>query len=164
VLERIAPLIPALVERDYDSMTNLRSGPGLERAFRSLPTTESTGASVIFFDIVGLSAYNHERGTPEADRLIRHIAKILRPPQVPEAAISARLGGGHFACLLPRHDAERFAARVKAGTAGPRDESSTVRPRSVAETAADLIAGRENMRDLKARSETITSRPAQEMT
>jgi EAL domain-containing protein (putative c-di-GMP-specific phosphodiesterase class I)/GGDEF domain-containing protein len=106
LLERIAPLIPALVERDYDSMTNLRSGPGLERAFRSLPTTESSGASVIFFDIVGLSAYNRERGAPEADRLIRHIAKILRPPQVPEAAISARLGGGHFACLLPRHDAE----------------------------------------------------------
>src|SRR5262245_14043359 len=106
LLDRIAPLVPALVERDYDSMTNLRSGPGLERAFRSLPTTESSGASVIFFDIVGLSAYNRERGAPEADRLIRHIAKILRPPQVPEAAICARLGGGHFACLLPRHDAE----------------------------------------------------------
>ena len=34
--------------------------------------------------------------------------------------------------------------------------SSTIRPRSVAETAADLIAGRENMRDLKARSETMS--------
>jgi len=56
---------------------------------------------------------------------------------------------------LPRHDAERFAARIKAGTAGPRDESNAVRPRSVPDAASDLIAGRENMRDLKARSEAM---------
>jgi 5,5'-dehydrodivanillate O-demethylase len=55
---------------------------------------------------------------------------------------------------LPRHDAERFATRVKAGTAGPRDASEAP-PRSVADAAADLIAGRENMRDLKARSDTM---------
>jgi len=149
LLERIAPLIPALVERDYDSMTNLRSGPGLERAFRSLPTTESTGASVIFFDIVGLSAYNHERGTPEADRLIRHIAKILRPPQVPEAAISARLNGGHFACLLPRHDAEaaqEVARRVCESASKQTSSKRSTDPRvelrsgvaSVTPTAAGL--------------------------
>ena len=55
---------------------------------------------------------------------------------------------------LPRRDAERFAARLKAGTAGPRDEA--VRPaRPVADAVADLIAGRENMRDLKAHSETM---------
>jgi len=149
LLERIAPLIPALVERDYDSMTNLRSGPGLERAFRSLPTTESTGASVIFFDIVGLSAYNHKRGTPEADRLIRHIAKILRPPQVPEAAISARLNGGHFACLLPRHDAEaaqEVARRVCESASKQTSSKRSTDPRvelrsgvaSVTPTAAGL--------------------------
>src|SRR4029453_16266945 len=130
-------------------MTNLRSGPGLERAFRSLPTTESTGASVIFFDIVGLSAYNHERGTPEADRLIRHIAKILRPPQVPEAAISARLGGGHFACLLPRHDAEaaqEVARRVCESASKQTSSKRSTDPRvelrsgvaSVTPTAAGL--------------------------
>ena len=116
LLERINPLIPALIERDYDSMTNLRSAAGLERALRSLPTTEASGASVIYFDIVGLSAFNRERGTPEADRLIRHVAKLLRPPQLPEAAIGARLDGGHFACLLPRQDAEaaeEFARRVR---------------------------------------------------
>ena len=132
LLERIGPLIPALVERDYDSMTNLRSAAGLERAMRSLPTTESTGASVIFFDIVGLSAYNRERGAPEADRLIRHVAKILRPPQLPEAAISARLGGGHFACLLPRADAEsahELAQRIceAAGKQNPSKRSTDPR-------------------------------------
>jgi EAL domain-containing protein (putative c-di-GMP-specific phosphodiesterase class I)/GGDEF domain-containing protein len=132
LLERISPLIPTLVERDYDSMTNLRSAAGLERAMRSLPTTESTGASVIFFDIVGLSTYNRERGAPEADRLIRHVAKILRAPQLPEAAISARLGGGHFACLLPRHDAElaqEVAQRVReaAGKQNPAKRSTDPR-------------------------------------
>ena len=132
LLERIGPLIPALVERDYDSMTNLRSAAGLERALRSLPTTESTDASVIFFDIVGLSTYNRERGAPEADRLIRHVAKILRPPQLPEAAISARLGGGHFACLLPRHDAEaaqEVAQRIReaAGKQNPSKRSTDPR-------------------------------------
>ncbi|HEY7377418.1 MAG TPA: GGDEF domain-containing protein [Steroidobacteraceae bacterium] len=129
LLERISPLIPAIIERDYDSMTNLRCAAGLERALRSLPTTESNTASVIYFDIVGLAAYNHERGAPEADRLIRHVAKLLRPPQLPEAAIAARLSGGHFACLLPRHDAEaaeEVARRVReaAGTASSSKRST----------------------------------------
>ena len=118
LLERIGPLIPALIERDYDPMTSLRSAAGLERAARVLSPAASsnTPASVIFFDIVGLSAYNRERGGPEADRLIRHVAKLLRPPQLPEEAISARIDGGHFACLLPRHDAEaaeEIAERVR---------------------------------------------------
>ena len=148
LLERIGPLIPALVERDYDSMTNLRSAAGLERAMRSLPTTESTGASVIFFDIVGLSAYNRERGAPEADRLIRHVAKILRPPQLPEAAISARLGGGHFACLLPRTDAEsahELAQRIceAAGKQNPSKRSTDPRVelRSGVATVTPTAAG-----------------------
>ena len=34
--------------------------------------------------------------------------------------------------------------------------SNAARPCSVADAAADLIAGRENMRDLKARSETMS--------
>jgi 5,5'-dehydrodivanillate O-demethylase len=76
--------------------------------------------------------------------------RAWRVPRDDDSAIRFNLDA------LPRHDAERFAARVKAGTAGTRDESSTVRPRSVTETAADLIAGRENMRDLKARSETMS--------
>ncbi len=99
-------------------MTNLRSAAGLERAARVLSPAASsnTSASVIFFDVVGLSAYNRERGGPEADRLIRHVAKLLRPPQLPEEAISARIDGGHFACLLPRQDAEEaeeIAERVR---------------------------------------------------
>jgi EAL domain-containing protein (putative c-di-GMP-specific phosphodiesterase class I)/GGDEF domain-containing protein len=132
LLERISPLIPAIVERDYDSMTNLRSAAGLERALRSLPKTEAHTACVIYFDIVGLGAYNRERGAPEADRLIRHVAKLLRPPQLPEAAIAARLDGGHFACLLPRHDAEaseEIARRVReaAGKESPSKRSTDPR-------------------------------------
>ena len=74
--------------------------------------------------------------------------RAWRVPRDDDSAIRFNLDA------LPRHDAERFTARVKAGTAGPRDEA--VRPpRPVADAAADLIAGRENMRDLKARSETI---------
>jgi len=76
--------------------------------------------------------------------------RAWRVPRDDDSAIRFNLDA------LPRHDAERFAARIKAGTAGPRDESDAFRPpRAVADAAADLIAGRENMRDLKARSETM---------
>ena len=111
LLERIGPLIPTLIERDYDPMTSLRSAAGLERAARVLipAAGANVSTSVIYCDIVGLSSYNRDRGGAEADRLIRHVAKLLRPPQLPDDAISARIDGGHFACLLPGHDAEMAA-------------------------------------------------------
>ncbi len=117
LLERVTPLIPTLIERDYDSMTNLRSAAGLERAFRYLLTAGTAGAvaSVIFVDIAGFSAANRELGPPTADRLIRRVAKLLRAPQIPADAFSARLAGGHFACFLPRtskEEAERIAGQI----------------------------------------------------
>jgi EAL domain-containing protein (putative c-di-GMP-specific phosphodiesterase class I)/GGDEF domain-containing protein len=149
LLERLSPLMPALIERDYDSLTNLRSAAGLERALRSFPTTESSGASVIFFDLVGLGAYNRDRGAAEADRLIRDVAKLLRPPQLPEGTICARLGGGHFACLLSRQHAENaedIARRVReaSGKQNQSKRSTDTRPElcsgiaAVAPTAAGL--------------------------
>lgn len=121
LLERVCPLIPALFERDYDVMTNLRSAAGLERAFRCSLTAGSNGAtaSVMFVDIAGFSATNRELSPPIADRLIRRVAKLLRPPLIPEDAFSARLGGGHFACFLPRtslEDAERTAGEIRAAS------------------------------------------------
>jgi EAL domain-containing protein (putative c-di-GMP-specific phosphodiesterase class I)/GGDEF domain-containing protein len=119
LLERLAPLIPTLIDRDYDAMTNLRSGAGLERAVRCVvsgPVGAATMSSVIFVDIAGFSAANRELGAPIADRLIRRVAKYLRPPLVPENAFSARLDGGHFAVFVPRlgkDDAERIAEQIR---------------------------------------------------
>ncbi|MGH8311381.1 MAG: diguanylate cyclase domain-containing protein, partial [Steroidobacteraceae bacterium] len=117
LLERVGPMIPTLIERDYDSMTNLRSAAGLERALRCLLTAGHTGSvgSVIFADIARLSAANRELGPPVADRLIRRVSKLLRPPLIPADAFSARLSGGHFACFLPRRskdEAERIAEQI----------------------------------------------------
>jgi EAL domain-containing protein (putative c-di-GMP-specific phosphodiesterase class I)/GGDEF domain-containing protein len=119
LLERLAPLVPTLIERDYDAMTNLRSAAGLERAFRCLlagPSSNGAVSSVIFVDIAGLSAANRALSPPIADRLIRRASKLLRPPVLPENAFSARLAGGHFACFLPRmgkDDAERVAEQIR---------------------------------------------------
>lgn len=119
LLERVSPLIPTLIERDYDAMTNLRSAAGLERAFRCLvgsPSNNGATSSVIFVDIAGFSAANRQLSPPIADRLIRRVSKLLRPPLLPENAFSARLAGGHFACFLPRtgkDDAERMAEQIR---------------------------------------------------
>lgn len=117
MLERVSPLIPTLLDRDYDSMSNLRSAAGLERSFRHLHAAGTTGvvASVIFIDIAGFSAANRELGPAIADRHIRRVAKLLRPPLVPAEAIAARLEGGHFACFLPRvgtDEAERLGEKI----------------------------------------------------
>jgi EAL domain-containing protein (putative c-di-GMP-specific phosphodiesterase class I)/GGDEF domain-containing protein len=130
LLERLSPLIPTLIERDYDAMTNLRSAAGLERAFRSQlngPASNGALSSVIFVDIVGFSAANRQLTPPIADRLIRRVAKYLRPPLVPENAFSARLAGGHFACFLPRtgkDDAERMADDIRAASKKAEDGAS----------------------------------------
>ncbi len=119
LLERVSPLIPTLIERDYDAMTNLRSAAGLERAFRCLvasPANAGATSSVIFVDITGFSAANRQLTPPIADRLIRRVSKLLRPPLLPENSFSARLAGGHFACFLPRtgkDDAERMAEQIR---------------------------------------------------
>lgn len=117
LLERIAPLMHAVVERDYDLLTDLRSSAGLEQATRQILPPDSTApAAVVFVDIAGLGEINARLEPDAADRVIRRVAKLLRPPQVPEAAICARLTGGRFACLLPRHDvdgAEQIAARIR---------------------------------------------------
>ena len=117
LLERVSPLIPTLMDRDYDSMTNLRSSAGLERAFRHLLSTGGAGAvaSVVFIDIAGFTAANRELGPAIADRHIRQVSKLLRPPLIPADAIAARLDGGHFACFLPRastDEAERLAEKI----------------------------------------------------
>lgn len=150
LLESVSPLVPTLIERDYDSMTNLRSAAGLERAFRHLLATGAAGtaASVIFVDIVGFSAANRELGPPVADRLIRRVAKLLRPPQVPADAFSARLAGGHFACFLPRagqEGAERIAEQIRGAahrSAGSRHRNhSGIELRTGVADVAPTVAG-----------------------
>lgn len=117
LLERIAPLLRTVVERDYDVLTDLRSGAGLEQAARQvLPADGTPPSHVILIDIVGLSEINARLGFDAADRVIRRVAKQLRPPAIPGNALCARLSGGRFACLLPRRDledAEEIATRIR---------------------------------------------------
>jgi diguanylate cyclase (GGDEF)-like protein len=117
LLERIAPILQTVVERDYDLLTHLHSAAGLEQATRQvLPPDSTAPATVVFVDIDRLSEINSRLDADAADRLIRRVGKLLRPPQVPQGTISARLSGGHFGCLLPRHDldgAEEVATRIR---------------------------------------------------
>jgi EAL domain-containing protein (putative c-di-GMP-specific phosphodiesterase class I)/GGDEF domain-containing protein len=151
LLERLSPLIPTLIERDYDAMTNLRSASGLDRAFRSLlsgPNANQLVSSVIFVDIVGFSAANRQLTAPIADRLIRRVSKLLRPPLLPENAFSARLSGGHFACFLPRtgkDDAERMADEIRAASKksseGPQKANAGIELKTGVAEVAPTVAG-----------------------
>jgi EAL domain-containing protein (putative c-di-GMP-specific phosphodiesterase class I)/GGDEF domain-containing protein len=127
LLERIGPLIPTLIDRDYDSMTTLRSAAGLERAFRHLLATGGVGtvASVIFVDIAAFTAANRELGPAIADRHIRRVSKLLHAPLLPAGSLAARLEGGHFACLLPRtttDEAEYVAGQIRRSARKPLTE------------------------------------------
>ncbi len=117
LLERVAPLMQAVVDRDYDALTQLRSAASFERTARELlPADGAPASSIICVDIEGLSEINARLDADAADRVIRRVAKLLRPPQVPEGTLCTRLAGGRYACLLPRRDleeAERIAERIR---------------------------------------------------
>jgi len=119
LLERVAPLLHAVVDRDYDTLTSLRTPTNFEQAARQvLPVDGTPPASVICIDIEGLGEINERLDADAADRVIRRVAKLLRPPQVPASALCARLAGGRFACLLTKCDideAERVAERIRDG-------------------------------------------------
>ena len=112
LLERIAPVLRALADRDYDSLTALRNPASFEQAARRmLPADGVPASSLIVVDIAGLGEINHKLGANAGDRVIGRVAKLLRPPRVPQGTLSSRQSGGRFACLLPRRDAEE-AERV----------------------------------------------------
>lgn len=152
LLERIAPLAYALVDRDYDALTSLHTLAGFEQAARRvLPADGTPPASVICVDIEGLGEINARLDGDAADRVIRRVAKLLRTPQVPASTISARLAGGRFACLLPKcelEEAERVAERIREAArklAAARDKRAMeVRLRT---GVAVVLAGANGLRD-----------------
>ncbi len=119
LLERVAPLLHAMVDRDHDTLTSLRTATSFEQAAQQvLPVDGTPPASVICIDIEGLGEINARLDADAADRVIRRVAKLLRPPQVPANALCARLAGGRFACLLTKCDideAESVAERIREG-------------------------------------------------
>jgi diguanylate cyclase (GGDEF)-like protein len=139
LLERTVPLVQMLIDRDFDSMTDLRSIASLERAVRERQRTSDTSAMrVVFVDIRGLAGINASLGPDSADRVIRRVAKMLRPPVVPEESLRARIGGGHFAVLLTRcddEDAERVATKIREAA------SRVLISREASQPGVELVTG-----------------------
>src|SRR5688572_26102827 len=91
LLERIAPVLRALADRDYDGLTALRNPASFEQASRPmLPADGVPASSLIVVDIEGLGEINRKLGANAGDRVIARVAELLRPPRVPQGTLCSR--------------------------------------------------------------------------
>ena len=103
----------------HDGLTDLFN----HRAFVETLGTEIDRArridgpvSLIMADIDNFKRYNDAHGHPQGDRLLRHIARILRE-NTRQRDIVARYGGEEFVIILPvtgRYGARRVAESIRA--------------------------------------------------
>jgi diguanylate cyclase (GGDEF)-like protein/PAS domain S-box-containing protein len=118
---------------DHDPLTGLLNRRRFEHELeRHVATGQRYGAegAVIVLDVDGFKRVNDTRGHAAGDRLIAHVAAVLRA-RLRGTDLVARLGGDEFAILLPK--ADRAGAEVVA-----RSLFETVR--AAASAAADGAA------------------------
>jgi len=112
--------VGALLESQYDLATGLLTRNAFEQDVRRVwgagPDATAPAAhnhSLIYFDIDRLHDINDVLGFAFGDEAIVRIAELLRPPALPQDAITSRIGGDSFIVYLPGHDAEQAAARAQ---------------------------------------------------
>ena len=119
--EREERLVAELTRQaDVDPLTGLATRRVLDRATRRALETPAPGGHVLLLvDVDRFKAVNDGHGHPAGDRVLVHVAALLRQ-EVPAGGLVARLGGDELAVLLPgrRTDdaggcAERFRRRLR---------------------------------------------------
>jgi diguanylate cyclase (GGDEF)-like protein len=86
------------VTLEFDPTTGHLSRRGLRTAFAQ--RVKGWGA-LILADLDGLRTLNHTRGIVAGDDVVNAFSRLLRPPQLPEGTLVARLEGGKFALFVP---------------------------------------------------------------
>lgn len=111
LVERVAELEQIA---DTDTLTPLANRRCFLRELQRVARQVSRyghSAAVLFIDVDGLKTINDTYGHSTGDRVLVHVARILRE-RVRATDMVARIGGDEFGVLLERVDAE--AAREKA--------------------------------------------------
>ena len=102
----------ALVAAQFDLMTGLYTRDGLEQMYGRVANAPGPAErSVIYLDVDHMDVVNELHGFELGNELIVRIADVLRPPQLPEGALAARISADRFAIVLPDTD-PRGAARA----------------------------------------------------
>ncbi len=95
---------------------------------------------LLLIDIDRFKVYNDTFGHSAGDKLLRHLAGLLRQAQRP-GEVAARFGGEEFVLLLPGHDRKGALRRAEAIRAQVEQSQVTLR-RSVTRTTVSIgVAG-----------------------
>lgn len=89
----------------HDLLTGLFNRRYLEEELRRLDTERQLPLSIIMTDVNGLKVVNDSLGHHSGDRLLQHVAAVIRRACRQEDII-ARWGGDEFVILLPRTSTE----------------------------------------------------------
>ncbi len=96
---------------NHDSLTGLYNRAFFEEEMKRLQQGRSFPISMVVIDVDGLKWVNDLYGHPNGDRLLKHLATLLRRVFRTEDVV-ARMGGDEFAVILPATDGSGAQAAV----------------------------------------------------
>jgi diguanylate cyclase (GGDEF)-like protein len=106
--------VGTLLESQYDLATGLLTRSAFEQdVLRTLhKTAGETLNCLLYFDIDRLHVINDVLGFGFGDEAIVRVAELFQAPELPDDAVTSRIGGDSFLVYLPNHDADQAAARA----------------------------------------------------
>ena len=106
-------LVDALQQQArLDSLTGLVNRRVFEEALSTTATeSRSVGTALVLIDVDSFKSINDAHGHPVGDRVLVHLAGVLRDQVRFDDAVLSRLGGDELAVLLPRCAPEVAARR-----------------------------------------------------
>jgi diguanylate cyclase (GGDEF)-like protein len=110
IATHIARQAAGFLAAQLDPSTGLYTRCALARVYESRFTGGAAGGHcVLLIDIDQLHIINEVHGYDRGDALIQRLARLLAPPLLPPAALTARLSGDRFIVVLPEMQAEAAA-------------------------------------------------------
>lgn len=107
----------------YDQLTGLYNRRFYSEELRRIDTERNLPITLVMADVNGLKLTNDAFGHHTGDRLLKHIANVIRK-QCRADDILARIGGDEFILLLPQTDSDqagKLVERIRAAIANEDD-------------------------------------------
>ncbi|MBV7549672.1 GGDEF domain-containing protein [Pseudomonas sp. PDM26] len=89
----------AQLAASLDGLTELLNRTTFNRKFEQAMSNAATGVALVMLDIDHFKQFNDQYGHPLGDRVLQHVARVLRD-SLPAEAIAARYGGEEFCVVL----------------------------------------------------------------